>query len=123
MKRMILIAAAFLIVFSAAACAESNAVCPAYCKGVNFVDENSDGVCDHFVDADGDGVCDGQHERGCARCRDCFADENADGICDHCRQRTADGKVERDASVRHNQHRHGRAHGSGGRHVRAHGAR
>ena len=51
--------------------------------GRNFVDENSDGVCDfygsgrNFVDENDDGICDfyGSGHN--------FVDENGDGVCDN----------------------------------------
>lgn len=63
-------------------------------KGANFVDANSDGVCDSFVDADGNGVCD---KKGtCGKGKN-FVDANGDGVCDNqpsgqaCRRQQGNG--------------------------------
>lgn len=61
----------------------SDGVCDFYGSGRNFVDENDDGICDfygsghNFVDENGDGVCD-FYDSG----RN-FVDENGDGVCDN----------------------------------------
>lgn len=55
----------------------------------NFVDADSDGVCDNagsnvcsYVDADGDGVCDNYGDRPSKGSKN-FVDEDSDGICDN----------------------------------------
>jgi len=88
-------------------------------SGVNFVDEDGDGVCDNepvgdgegfgkgnrgaekqeFVDEDGDGVCDnepigeGPGNRGAVRPN--FIDEDGDGICDNEGTGLGEGKGNR----------------------------
>lgn len=67
-------------------------------NGRNFIDANSDGICDNytgksgrrFVDEDGDGICDnyvGKSEKGCR-----FTDEDGDGLCDNCGMKQKNGQ-------------------------------
>ncbi len=66
-------------------------------RGKNFIDANSDGVCDNATDEDGDGVCDncpndgvrpldgtGKQNRSSRGGRGpAFTDEDGDGVCDN----------------------------------------
>lgn len=80
-------------------------------RGMAFVDEDGDGVCDQYprgrgrgrgygrgeiVDEDGDGVCDHYAEgrgggpgMGRGRGRRQFVDKDGDGVCDHYVERAA----------------------------------
>ncbi len=98
MKKLTLIGTVVLLVSLmtvAFASADNTTPTPANSSaGVNFVDEDGDGLCDlcggmmgryarqnnglgiNFVDEDGDGVCD--------NCGSLFVDEDGDGVCDNC---------------------------------------
>jgi hypothetical protein len=65
-------------------------------RGKNFIDANSDGVCDNATDEDGDGVCDncpndgirpldgtGKQNRNNNGNGAGFVDEDGDGVCDN----------------------------------------
>jgi hypothetical protein len=108
MKRYFLIGLALVTIlalnisFAVAQDTEPDPV-PPNSNGVNFVDDNGDGICDNcgsgsrgamngnqganFVDEDGDGICDncGTGSRGAMNGNQGpnFVDQDGDGICDN----------------------------------------
>lgn len=80
------------IVFALSMCA-TTAFAAGPGRGRNFVDADSDGICDNaismcvYADADGDGICDacGTNYGNCLTGDGtAFADADGDGICDNC---------------------------------------
>lgn len=96
MKKLIAIAAVFVLIpaagttaFAAGPCHNSHHRANSssgvgYCS---FVDADGDGICDNgdahctFTDTDGDGLCD----NGDTHCT--FTDADGDGICDNCQNK------------------------------------
>ncbi len=97
MKKLFSVLLAVALVLSIGA---TSAFAASDTRGVNFVDANSDGVCDVCggVDADGNGICDScpnggvrpqdgsgrRAGRGNAGQGAGFVDADGDGICDNC---------------------------------------